>query len=412
MKDNILVFRRKNKSLAKEYRDIQNNYLNKYHKYSDIQYISDEITDTDFIFSINFGKKLFYSNHHIRRNVIKIANINDVYLRERYFRDNMNYAKAKDIIYFTYSYFYNLFSKNKFSLIITIPIDNFITDVFCRVGSHFKIEVLGLQRFFIKNTYRVCSRGEYNKIRDVSEEEIDAFISNYSIEKNVFKGSKIKNLYNVMFYYFVYKIKYCVHYLFFYKVLGLRFYKYFSTKSQVYPKNIINRIIFYNNHVNQDSFSNAKKKIYIPLHYYPEATVEYWMNDSKYIDYYSYLFYVVESLTAKGYKVLIKEHPAAYLKRDTNLLKPIVLNNDVQLFSPFHSSTNLIQKSDAVVVWTGTTGIESLMLNKPIFFIEKNFYSKGIFRDWKDLLNDNVCYKPQDKKNAVRNLLETTIILK
>ena len=116
-------------------------------------------------------------------------------------------------------------------------------------------------------------------------------------------------------------------------------------------------------------------------------------------------------MTQNNFRVLLKEHPAIYLKRDMANLTPILNNNDVYLFSPFINTKELFNYSDSVIVWTGTTGVESIMSRIPTYFIEKNFYSEGLYMNWRDLLNDNSPIE-QNPNLAVKNVLETTKFIK
>lgn len=414
--NNLLVYVRKPISLGKTYRELCINYAKKEYPSYKSTLISDEASECDIIIDIKKGKYIYENDINIRVKAHEISEIFEVFIRERYFRSQLNFVQSKNEILYTYSFFIDLLNSNKYHKIITLPVDNYIVDIMSRVANFYNIEVIGIQRFYKKNLVRLTLRGEYQKNRDVPVNEITKFISEYhNSNDNAFAPKKKKVYFELCKYYFIYNIKLILHYFLRFKILSDRKYKYKSTKTQVYPKKIIQNSIIYNKFLNKNlTFLNkleSKKTVYIPLHYYPEATVEYWVSNKKYSDYYTYLINVIDTLTQNNFRVLLKEHPAIYLKRDMANLTPILNNNDVYLFSPFINTKELFNYSDSVIVWTGTTGVESIMSRIPTYFIEKNFYSEGLYMNWRDLLNDNSPIE-QNPNLAVKNVLETTKFIK
>lgn len=399
-------------SLGKVYRELCINYAKKEYPSYRKMLISDEASDSDIRIDTKKGKYIYENNVNVRVIAHEIAEFTDVFLRERYFRTQLDFVSSKKEILYTYSFFIDLFKSNSYQKIITLPVDNYIVDVMSRVAKFYNIEVIGIQRFYKKNLVRQTIRGEYQKNREVSEKEINDFISEFhDSNNNIFAPNKKKVYFELFKYFFVYNLKLILHYFLRYKVLNNLKYKYISTKTQVYPKNIIKNLSIYNKFLKNNFIFldglESKKTVYIPLHYYPEATVEYWVYDNKYSDYYTYLINVIDILTQNNYRVFIKEHPAIYLKRDMSNLIPILNNNDVFIFSPFVDTKEVFKYSDSVVVWTGTTGVESIMSGIPTYFIEENFYSKGVYMHWHGLIS-NILPIKQNPKIAVKNVLETT----
>jgi hypothetical protein len=161
-----------------------------------------------------------------------------------------------------------------------------------------------------------------------------------------------------------------------------------------------------------------KPKIYIPLQWYPEATIEYWVPDVMMTDYEKVLIKFIEKLS-KDFQLIIKEHPAAIGNRNSDLISKInkILTEDVYFVPSDVPSNFIIGKIDAVLVWTGTVGFEAALRNKPIFTVGNPYYAAGRFFKNVNLEtgmcefisfikeHENTTIKDSEKKQLIHTLL-------
>ncbi|MCJ8347379.1 hypothetical protein MJH12_17705, partial [bacterium] len=104
--------------------------------------------------------------------VNKTLDVEDILLKDRVLRD-IEYVKSKEMILKVAKFFIELYSTNSFKKLVTYPVDNFVNDVMVRIARYFDIEVIGVSNFFIQGYKRLTVYGEFNKVRDVSDDETD-----------------------------------------------------------------------------------------------------------------------------------------------------------------------------------------------------------------------------------------------
>lgn len=124
----------------------------------------------------------------------------------------------------------------------------------------------------------------------------------------------------------------------------------------------------------------AKKKhqliVYLPLQFYPECSVDYWGTHIQFSSFYA----VVEQIIANTYHkmiLLVKEHPSAMGLRKSKFYQQFSRNPAIHLI-PFDVSSNeVIEKSDLVLTWTGSVGVEAIMRDKPLMTFGEAYYDPG-----------------------------------
>ena len=116
---------------------------------------------------------------------------------------------------------------------------------------------------------------------------------------------------------------------------------------------------------------------YYPLHYEPESTVDvfstFWRDQV-------FLIRWVASALPAGYWLYVKENPnMAIGARPLGFYREIASIPGVRLCATSMNSYEIIQKSRGVVTLAGTTGLEALMLGKPVLLLGHAFYE--VFRE-------------------------------
>ena len=314
----------------------------------------------------------------------QIIDFDEIVRFERVFRYEFSNFYAMEMVYGCTKFFLEFFKVNSYDILLTHSVDEFVLDILIRVAKYYGVEVIA----YCANSYdarymQITERGEHVKVREPDQAEIDNFLiflqdktskpyslSSSKVNKNVFKK------------YFVYKVKYFFHYQILHKMMGRNTYRFLMTRSETYPRNLRDILgvgrYFYQKIDQIAEVLSKEQTVYIPLHYHPEATTDYWIQEKGYPTYYPSLFKTLRSYSERGYSVLVKEHPASYMQRDIELYKAISKIPRVYLLSPFITTYDVLDRVEYVVVWTGTSGVEAIMQNKKVILAAgENYYSFG-----------------------------------
>ena len=336
--------------------------------------------------------------------VFNALNMEEIILKDRLLR-NINYLEAKELLLKAVKFFIELFKNSKYEKLVTYPVDNYITDIMVKIAQYYHIEVKGISNFFIKGYKRITVYGEHKKVREVSDEEVEkAFKLLQNQYKSYMVSSFSKSLKSSILYYFKYKIKYLHFFILNYLVLGKLEYDYRSTPYSAAVNNIKDFFPF-------KYFTNLlpnknDKSIYIPMHYHPEATIEYWSDSIKNVDYINSLFEGVQYFVDNGWKVYLKEHPAMCFRQDVTIYKNLKNIDNVYILNPFIETENVMDVFDHFAIWTGSTGIEALVNDKIVYFASSNYY----FTKTSNKLFEKVRLRADtDKKSFIKHILENTI---
>lgn len=332
--------------------------------------------------------------------------IEEVILKDRLLR-NISYFEAKELVVKAAKYFYELYSKNSFKVLVVHPVDNYVMDVMVQMAEKFNIAVYGICAFFVGGYKRVSVFGEHNSIREVSQDEVQTFKKKITDKyKSPMVSSFSKAFKGSISYYFKYKLKYLYFYLLKYKLLGRLEYDYISTPHAATVNKLTNLFPFkyFSTRLPEKVSDND---IYIPMHYHPEATIEYWASDTTFVDYLTSLIEVVRKLSDEGFNVYLKEHPAMCFRQDKSLYKKLLNIKNVKIINPYVETGQVLDMFNNVAVWTGSTGIEALLNDKKVYFISSNYY----FSKQNDSLYEVKQFTTeQEKDDFVEYLLQNTII--
>jgi len=375
----VLCFVRKDKSHGKVYRSLMKNFIKDYLGVSEFIRLSEYDQSTHIYLDLNRYAIGDYSNEDldIFRNCIDISEIRS---KERIFRGGLDYYTSYDLLISVTKFFIELFKEGRYKIVVTQAIDNYIGYVMVKIAQHYEIPVVGIVNFFYKEYLRITVNGEHNVLRDVEENEIEEIYTRMiHKERSAFEMDKSTIVKEVFRQFFNYKVKYFIHYLIQHRLLGRMEYDFIGTPYFAYPSKITNFFVgnYFIKELNSLDGLDKSKNVYVPIHFYPEATVEFWVDDYDVAPYYPSLYEQVLRLSNKGYNVILKEHPAFYLKRDVEVYKTLTSIKNVYLIHPFVSTYDVIELVDYVVVWTGTSGIEALMQNKKVVTVSENYYSNG-----------------------------------
>jgi hypothetical protein len=112
--------------------------------------------------------------------------------------------------------------------------------------------------------------------------------------------------------------------------------------------------------------------LYFPLHYIYDSSLtsmaEPFVNQF-------YLVELVHRFLPFGYKLVVKEHPAAIGTPPFKKLKKLSKLNNVILIPYLENSHKIIKYAKAVIVITSTVGVEALYQQKPVITFGDNYYT-------------------------------------
>jgi len=133
----------------------------------------------------------------------------------------------------------------------------------------------------------------------------------------------------------------------------------------------------------------ARPKVFLPLQFIPEATVDYYCPNLEVVDYQKTLLQVLDTFAAQGVTVVAKEHPGVVGMRRWCEYQAIARHPNVVMVPPYVRASHLVQLSEMVFVWTGTVGFEAALRGKPVIHIGNPYYVQGRYffaaDPWHDL---------------------------
>lgn len=110
---------------------------------------------------------------------------------------------------------------------------------------------------------------------------------------------------------------------------------------------------------------SARRVVYLPLAYFPESTVDYWVRDRRILDYERVTLETIRAL-ARRHIVIVKEHLHMMGGRDAAFYRQLISEPGVVSVHPMEYSNDVLAASDAVVVGGGSVGVEATIRGKPV----------------------------------------------
>ncbi len=139
--------------------------------------------------------------------------------------------------------------------------------------------------------------------------------------------------------------------------------------------------------VNQAIVENGKPIIYIPLGYFPECSIDYWIKNTRIINYESVIVEIC-TILSENFNIILKEHPHMLGARSRNFYSALKKIPDVISIPPLEFSHDACILADAVLIGGGSIGIESFVRGKAIAsFCDTSYWYKASNAEFLDLSN-------------------------
>ncbi|MEZ8103068.1 capsular polysaccharide export protein, LipB/KpsS family [Vibrio bivalvicida] len=303
-------------------------------------------------------------------------------------------------------------------IVLSETIDSYIMDLLYFECKARGVPFVGLVTVFVNGYFRVSARGEYNFIRDVSDEEVEKvlkLLEDQTYLPGFVQKDKVGTTRKIITKWIRNLIK--IPYFSLKRIMSGDFFNYHYWQSVITSKEWAH--LFPRFEIGDREWKGKiklvdSKVIYIPLQMIPEATVDYWCESSDIINYDQVLVDFIDS--HKELHFLIKEHPNVIGYRNPKLYNILESKENVTICPTQTPSNLLIDYYDAAMVWTGSVGFEVALRSKPVlslsptyYFPDERFYKKiSISTDSQeivDYIDDYSELSNGDKNELVRHLL-------
>jgi hypothetical protein len=385
-------------------------FLDLFESLKDFRTISEYKYDADVYIDLKMFNQIELSEED-KELISKTINYIEIIQRCRALRE-IPFKRAKKLILNCSIFFLNYYRNSSLKLIVCGTVDNYVMDIMVRLANIFGIHTIGITNFFLSPKYNLVTLyGENTNFRNPDESEVEEIYTKLTNKaKSALAISKYQSIKKAINEFFSYYYRYIFRYIIRFRILGSLEYEYqFAPlfKGFISLKQL-NGVCYFDQ-IDYNRILNERENIfYIPLHYYPEATIDYWTDNYEKSDYINGIIEVIKFLNEKGKIAILKEHPAYFLSRSLNFYKEIKKFNNVILLNPFVLTQDILDFVDQLIIWNGSTGVEALMLDKKVSFVTRNYYSNEIFTDYKDFEKSKIL-SVSEKKRMIRDILRSTI---
>jgi len=117
-----------------------------------------------------------------------------------------------------------------------------------------------------------------------------------------------------------------------------------------------------------------ERRLFLGLQLFPEASIDYWIEDRGLIEFEDMLVEVAEAFSRAGFLILVKDHPLQFGFRQVELLDRLKALPNVVLVPYEVTSNEMLTLVGANFTTTGTPGLQSAMLGLKSIAIP-NYYT-------------------------------------
>lgn len=384
-------------------------FLSLFLKLETFNCISEYKKDADVHIDLNLVNRDWLT-HEEYNELVGILNIDEVIQRCRGLR-NISYAEARKLVYRAYLFFSSFYlQRTELKVVVMGAVDNYVMDIMQRIGLKHGVAFLGVTDSFMSPEYKLLSiRGELTKYHSPTEDETSKVyetLRNRLISPSL--PTKRKAVRSVVYDICSYIYRYIFRYLIMFKIRGDLAYEY-RFAPYLYKCNSLGKILSIRllKTIEDVRAVGESRLAYIPLHYYPEATTDYWIHDMYHVDYMTSLRDTIRLLRKARYLPVIKEHPAFYMARENTVYRNLIEDGAIVL-EPFIATKDIFELIDVVVVWNGSTGIEALIHGKPVLKVTNSYYGDGVIPDFSEQLTNPLQPTVEIARDVIKKILSTS----
>ena len=131
------------------------------------------------------------------------------------------------------------------------------------------------------------------------------------------------------------------------------------------------------------------RRVFMGLQVFPEAAIDYWLDDLDLIRHEDFLVEAARRFTAAGFQIVVKDHPLQFGFRQTGLLDRLKALPDV-IIVPYEVSGNaVLAQCEINLTATGTLGLQCALMGGTAITGEAYYVTNDddflVIRTWADL---------------------------
>jgi hypothetical protein len=303
--------------------------------------------------------------------------------------------------------FNNVLEKTTPRVIVSFPIDRYVSDVLERLAHKRGIPHLELTASLVSGMCMLLYRGQL--VKSGSEPAADIIEHHrHEIADPLFKPSYVKSATSFTLWRFL-------RVFFYFRLRAIAFWLISLAKRD--PLNL--------HYVDSQSFLGHKprladarvlslqdrdwrrkleafpreRRIFFGLQLFPEASIDYWIKKIELIDYEDVLVETAQAFSAAGYQILVKDHPLQFGFRQRGLIERLLAVPNV-LFAPYEVSANeILGLVAANHTFTGTLGLQAALLGLVSVATPTYYVTPGAFVTFDG--RDKVAGLPECVRRAV-----------
>jgi len=307
-----------------------------------------------------------------RKDRLALFPIEDVILRCRLLR-NIDRTLAVDMATAMHKLLDDIVSAHRYTCIAGPMVDDYVSHLLCILAEKRDIPYVGFCESYFPGHTQVTlySRGEPLAVRTVPDEEVDSvaaritvhnFRQDYSQLRTYSLGTHIGRVLRY------HAKRSAFAFMRFYRNDPLNVH-FMSQRFLGQHKSLANYARPTNFHADwEDRLRNAHHRplVYLPLSFAPEASIDYWVPNVRFIDYDRMTLDVVAALSAR-YTVIVKEHFHMLGIRDRRFYAKLACVGDVILVPPAVNSNYLVTSyRPKMLVGGGSPGLEGSLRGIPV----------------------------------------------
>ena len=273
----------------------------------------------------------------------------------------------------------HVLTENRPATMLSLTIDSYVMDVFATLCAKRGIRFIGLVPSFVKGHFRITARGEHVDSRLVSEAEIDATLSTLIVKdyRPDFLVQSEREMRRQMWRLWLRNFPKPLWFALRRMMPGQKLnYHYWATQviSQRYwapwPQSLRGICGSALASLRDDG---GLPLLYLPLQMSPEATIDYWSHDTRWLDYENFVLTLIRRYRGK-WRFVLKEHPYLLGFRSRGFYARLAAEPNCIIASPKVPSNDLVDLCAAILVCTGTAGFEAALRGKPVISDSKPYY--------------------------------------
>lgn len=167
---------------------------------------------------------------------------------------------------------------------------------------------------------------------------------------------------------------------------------------------------------------SSRPLLYFPLGYFPEATIDYWIENRKALQYEQLVGEICATL-GQHFRVVVKEHLHMVGARNTAFYRHLRDLPGVTSVPPLEFSNDVLNAADVVLMGAGSIGVESFIRGKPIVsFCDRSYWFSharatpldlDTIPDWPGRIHAalavHITPSPEERFEFVRQCLRSTM---